>query len=123
MVPTKPGNPCPRDSAEGRGGRVAEPEKRKMSETLSSGNVTTRLQRIAKLGREDRTRIFSSVAHAIDLEWMKEAHRRTRKDGPAGVDGCTADDYAKDLEANLLTLAMKIRAGEYRPPPVRRAHI
>ena len=94
-----------------------------MSETLSSGSVTTKLQRIAELAREDRTRIFSSVAHAIDLDWMKEAHRRTRKDGAAGVDDCTADDYAKDLEANLLALATKIRAGAYRPPPVRRARI
>ena len=39
-----------------------------MSETLCSGNVTTRLQRIAELAREDRSRVFTSVAHAIDLE-------------------------------------------------------
>jgi group II intron reverse transcriptase/maturase len=63
------------------------------------------------------------VAHAIDLEWMKEAYRRTRKDGAAGVDGRTATDYAKDLEANLSALAAKIRDGSYKSPPVRRAHI
>jgi hypothetical protein len=59
-----------------------------MAETLCSGNVTTKLQRIAELAREDRSRVFTSVAHAIDLEWVKEACRRTRKDGAAGVDGC-----------------------------------
>jgi retron-type reverse transcriptase len=63
------------------------------------------------------------VAHAIDLEWMKEAYRRTRKDGASGVDRCTAAEYAQNLEANLSTLATKIRDGSYRPPPVRRAHI
>jgi len=96
---------------EGRGDREAEPEKRKMSETLCSVNVTTKLQRIAELAREDRTRVFTSVAHAINLEWMKEACRRTRKDGAAGVDGCTWADYATNLEANLSALATKIRAG------------
>jgi group II intron reverse transcriptase/maturase len=63
------------------------------------------------------------VAHAIDLDWMKEACRRTRKDGAVGVDGRTWTTYAKDLEANLGTLATKIRTGTYRPPPVRRAYI
>ncbi len=94
-----------------------------MSETLCSGSVTTKLQRIAELARENRSRVFTSVAHAIDLEWVKEACRRTRKDGVAGVDGCTWADYATNLEANLGALATKIRSGTYRPPPVRRAHI
>ncbi len=94
-----------------------------MAETLRSGNVTTKLQRIAELAREDPSRVFTSVAHAIDLEWVKEACRRTRKDGAAGVDGTTWADYAKDLDANLSALATKIRAGIYRPPPVRRAYI
>ena len=87
------------------------------------GNVTTKLQRIAELARKDRSRVFTSVAHAIDLEWVGEAYRRTRKDGAAGVDGCTWADYAANLEANLSALATKIRAGTYRPPPVRRAYI
>jgi RNA-directed DNA polymerase len=108
---------------EGRDGWEAEPEKRKMAETLRSGNVTTKLQRIAELAREDRGRVFTSVAHAIDLEWMKEACRRTRKDGAAGVDGSTWATYVKDLEAKLEALATKIRSGSYRPPPVRRAYI
>jgi group II intron reverse transcriptase/maturase len=63
------------------------------------------------------------VAHAINLDWVKEACRRTRKDGAAGVDGCTWAAYATDLETNLSALATKIRAGTYRPPPIRRAYI
>jgi group II intron reverse transcriptase/maturase len=94
-----------------------------MSETLCSGSVTTKLRRIAELARKDRNRVFTSVAHAIDLEWVKEACRRTRKDGAAGVDGCTWADYATNLDANLSALATKIRSGAYRPPPVRRAYI
>jgi len=68
-------------------------------------------------------RVFTSVAHVIDVEWLREAYHRTRKDGAAGVDGRTATDFAKNLEANLASLAVRIREGSYRPPPVRRAHI
>lgn len=94
-----------------------------MSETLRSGSITTRLQRIAELARRHPTRVFSSVAHAIDLEWVREAYRRTRKDGARGVDDRDAVDFAANLEENLRCLAEKLRTSSYRPPPVRRAHI
>lgn len=94
-----------------------------MSETLSSGSVTTKIQRIAKLASKHPQRVFSSMAHAIDVEWVREAHRRTRKDGATGVDGRNAADFAKDLETNLQRLADSLRTGSYKPPPVRRVEI
>ena len=33
---------------------------------------------------------FTSLAHHIDIDWLREAYRRTRKDGAVGVDGQTA---------------------------------
>jgi RNA-directed DNA polymerase len=92
-----------------------------MNETQRSENVTTKLQRIAELAKKYRE--LTSVSHVLDLDWMKEAHRRTRKDGAVGIDGCTAEQYAANLEANLRALCEKLRSGTYRPPPVRRALI
>ena len=46
---------------------------------------------------------FTSLAHLMDIDWLKEAYRRTRKDGAAGVDGVTAEQYEQDLEGNLVT--------------------
>jgi retron-type reverse transcriptase len=66
---------------------------------------------------------LSTLHHVIDLEWMKEAWRLTRKDGAPGIDGMTAVDYAKNLEANLLDLLGRIKSGRYQAPPVRRAYI
>ena len=42
---------------------------------------------------------------------MKEAYRLTRKDGAPGIDGVTADDYATNLEANLLDLLESHQVG------------
>ncbi|MFY0534110.1 hypothetical protein [Nannocystis pusilla] len=47
----------------------------------------------------------------------------TRKDAAAGVDGMTAKDYERDLEANLERLLNAAKAGTYRAPPVRRVLI
>ena len=66
---------------------------------------------------------LTTLAHHIDLEWLREAHRRTRKDGATGVDGQTADEYAAHLEDNLRSLLARVKSGTYRAPPVRRAYI
>jgi group II intron reverse transcriptase/maturase len=67
---------------------------------------------------------LTSLSHHIDIDWLREAHRRTRKDGAAGVDEQTAADYATNLEENLLSLLDRAKSGDhYRAPPVRRVHI
>ena len=65
----------------------------------------------------------SSLHHVIDLEWLKEAYRLTRKDGAPGIDGVMANEYAANLEANLLDLLDRIKSGRYKAPPVRRTYI
>jgi retron-type reverse transcriptase len=67
--------------------------------------------------------VLSTLHPVIDLEWMKEAYRLTRKDGAPGIDGVTADDYAKNLDANLSDLLERIKSGRYKAPPVRRTYI
>jgi RNA-directed DNA polymerase len=64
-----------------------------------------------------------SLHHVLDLEWMEEAWRLTRKDGAPGIDGVVAADYEANLRANLEDLLERIRSGRYRAPPVRRTYI
>jgi|TARA_B100001964_G_scaffold230548_1_gene284167 group II intron reverse transcriptase/maturase len=66
---------------------------------------------------------FTSLAYLMDLDWLREAYRRTRKDGAVGIDGQSASDYERDLEANLQSLLDRAKSGRYQAPPVRRAHI
>ena len=97
VVPMKSGNLAERDPVEGRGRRTAEPLEGTMEGAPTSQTVSTKLERIATRAREAPTMALRTLAHHIDVEWLKEAHRRTRKDGATGVDGTTADDYARDL--------------------------
>ena len=90
---------------------------------MSLTNLSTKRQRIAELARSKRVVALSTLHHVIDLEWMKEAYRLTRKDGAPGIDGVTAADYASNLEANLLDLLERIKSGRYQAPPVRRVYI
>lgn len=66
---------------------------------------------------------FTTLAHHMDTEWMREAYRLTRKGGARGVDGKGAAEFAANLEDNLHRLIGSAKSGTYRAPPVRRAHI
>ena len=85
--------------------------------------ISPRLHRIAELAKRKPKLVFRSLAHHIDVALLREAFRRTRKSSAAGVDGVTARDYAKQLDANLTSLLNRFKAGTYRAPPVKRVHI
>ena len=85
--------------------------------------ISTKQARIAELARQMPGTAITSLSHRMDQAWLKEAFRRTRKDGAVGVDGVSAEDYSKDLEDNLQALENRAKSGTYRAPPVRRVHI
>lgn len=89
----------------------------------AAGGWREKLHQIAARAAEDKEVAFRSLAHLVDIDALREAHRRIRKDGAAGVDGQTAEEYERELEANLASLLARLKAKTYRPPPVRRAYI
>lgn len=93
-----------------------------MAETQTSVDVFTKLERVAKLAKDAPDMAFRNLAHHIDIDWLREAYRRTRKDGARGVDGQSAESYAANLEVNLQSLLDRAKSGTYRAPPVRRVH-
>jgi len=66
---------------------------------------------------------LSPFSQHIDLAWLHEAYRRTRKQGAVGIDGQSAKDYARHLDANLQGLLERAKSGTYQAPAVRRVHI
>jgi len=95
-----------------------------MAGTSTPEVVSTKLERIAKLAKQMPGAQLRTLAHHIDIGWLHEAYRRVRKDGAVGVDGQTAEEYARELESNLQKLLDRAKAGDpYRAPPVRRVYI
>jgi retron-type reverse transcriptase len=90
---------------------------------MNPANLSTKQQQIANLASRKPGVALYLLHHHVDMDWMREAYRLTRKDGAPGVDGQTAADYAKNLEANLLDLMTRIKSGRYVAPPVRRTYI
>jgi len=90
---------------------------------LGSGNVYTKQQRIAQFAAQMPDAVLTTLSHHVDMDWLLESYRRTRKDGAAGVDEVTAADYEQHLEANLVSLLERFKSGRYRAPAVLRVYI
>ncbi len=74
-----------------------------MGETMRSPTVSTKLRQIAEQAKQYLERVFTTLAFLIDVEFLMEAHRKTRKGGATGIDKVTAAEY----EANPLTRIFK----------------
>lgn len=85
--------------------------------------VSTKRARVAELAKQMSGTALTSLSHHIDLEWMREAYRLTRKDGAVGIDGQDAEAFAENLDENLQDLLDEAKSGRYRAPAVRRVHI
>ena len=91
-----------------------------MGDTSRSRTVSTELQRIAEQAKQYPDMVFTTLAHLIDVGFLWEAYRRTRKDAAPGIDGVTAKQYTQNLEENLRDLYERLRSGQYRAMPVER---
>jgi len=112
--------------------KIVEQGKHKSSSAKSiSGNNNkppilvgeVSLSNIAILAKQNPEMIFTSLAHRVDLSLLREAFRRIKKSGAAGVDKVTAADYVIDLDQNLYNLYQRLRRGQYVATPVKRVWI
>ena len=91
-----------------------------MGDTSRSQTISTEIQAIAEQAIEYPEMVFTTLAHRMDEEWLREAYHQTNKSGAAGIDGITAAAYAANLEENLENLHLRLVNGEYKAPPVER---
>lgn len=94
-----------------------------MERTPDREVISTKQKKIAELAKIEPKLALKTLAHHIDVSWLYDAYRRTRKDGAVGVDEVGAAQYAEHLKDNLEALHEKFKSGLYRAPAVRRVHI
>ena len=90
---------------------------------MGSQTVSTKLSRLREQAEEHPERVFTTLHHLMDVEFLLEAYNGLRKDAAAGVDEVTAEAYEVDLRGNLAELRRRVHEGQYRAQPVRRVWI
>jgi RNA-directed DNA polymerase len=90
---------------------------------LSPPTVSTKLAQIAKQSEQNPTRVFTTLAHLLDEDFLTEAFSQLRKDAAAGIDEVTATQYAVNLGTHIKDLHRRMAQGKYRARPARRVWI
>ena len=85
--------------------------------------MTTGLARIAVKAKADPKCRFTSLAHILTPEFLAETWRQMNRHGASGVDGETSAQFERDLDARVVQLRERLKAGQYQAPPVRRVDI
>jgi group II intron reverse transcriptase/maturase len=85
--------------------------------------MDTKLTRIAEKAKADPKTRFTSLAHLLTPEFLLETWKQMNRRGAGGVDGETIGEFEQDLETRIAGLHTRLKAKQYRPPPVRRVEI
>ena len=90
---------------------------------MRSETVSTKLHQLTEQARRHPERVFTTLHHLIDVEFLQEAFLRLRKDAAAGVDNMTSAEYEEGLVQRLTELHLRVHTNRYRAQPVRRVWI
>jgi len=85
--------------------------------------MSTQLDKIANKAKQNPQLRFTSLSHLISPSFLIETWKEMNQRGSPGVDGETMEAFNQDLENNINRLYLKLRAGKYQAPPVRRVNI
>jgi RNA-directed DNA polymerase len=85
--------------------------------------VSTKLASITLRAREDPECKFTSLAHLLTEDSLKECFRELNRNKAPGIDGVTAKEYEANIDDNIEDLVKRLKAKRYRPKPVKRTYI
>jgi len=127
ILPEKSSNKAGASAAEGAEGRgLAKGNLRQQNafRTQGRGDVHSALARVREAAKKNKGTRFTALFHYVyDLDMLKFAFFRLKKEAAPGVDGETWRNYVENLEAKLQDLSHRLQRGAYHAKPVRRTYI
>jgi retron-type reverse transcriptase len=85
--------------------------------------MSTQLSQITRKAKFDRKVRFTSLAHLLTPEFLKETWGQMNRHAAAGIDGESCEQFESELEQRVQEINQQLRAGTYRAPAVRRVEI
>jgi RNA-directed DNA polymerase len=83
----------------------------------------TKLALVSRRAREDSAFQFTSLAHLLNVEFLRDCYGSLGKEKACGIDGRSWHAYGEHLDANLADLVERLKAKRYKPLPAKRVYI
>jgi group II intron reverse transcriptase/maturase len=87
------------------------------------GETWQKLSLIAGHARREPQFQFTSLAHLLNVEYLRDCYYSLNRNKAVGVDHVSFEEYGQELEANLEQLVDRLKRKKYKPQPARRVYI
>jgi RNA-directed DNA polymerase len=87
------------------------------------GKTWQKLFLIGGHARRDKTFRFTSLAHLLDVDFLRECYNSLNRNRASGIDGVSWNEYGERLEENLESLHSRLKRKRYKPLPAKRVYI
>ena len=87
------------------------------------GKTEIKLALIAGHAKRDPRMQFTSLAHLLNKDFLKQCFYSLNRNKATGVDNVSWYEYREGLEENLMSLVSRLKRKKYKPIPARRVYI
>ena len=87
------------------------------------GKTWQALSLISGHAQRDHDFQFTSLAHLLDIEYLRDCYQSLKRNKAVGIDNVSWEEYGKHLEENLEQLVTRLQRKTYKPLPARRVYI
>lgn len=88
-----------------------------------TGKTWAKLSLISEHAKREPLLRFTSLAHLLDKEFLKDCYNSLNRNKAVGVDEVSWEDYGRNLDENLELLVSRLKSKEYKPIPAKRVYI
>lgn len=85
--------------------------------------MSTILSKIALKAKENPKMRFTSLAHLLTPEFLKETWKQMNRRAASGIDGETIQEYEQELDRRIEELVERLKTGNYKAPLIRQVEI
>ena len=87
------------------------------------GETWQKLSLITGHARRDPDFQFTSLAHLLNVEYLRDCYKSLQRNKAVGIDNVSWEEYGRDLDGNLVQLVSRLKRKKYKPIPARRVYI
>ena len=87
------------------------------------GETWQKLTLISEHARRDADFQFTSLAHLLNAEYLRDCYRSLNRNRAVGIDNVSWEEYGRELDENLELLVSRLKRKKYKPIPARRVYI
>lgn len=87
------------------------------------GETWQKLSLISGHSRRDPDFQFTSLAHLLNVEYLRDCYKSLNRNKAVGIDNVSWEEYGRNLDENLVHLVSRLKRKKYKPIPARRVYI